>query len=374
MVAALLAMAATAGASPLGAGNVHLVKNVQVGDYPEGVAVDAATNRLYVADDATEYLDVLNATTGKMLTRIHVGIFPYLVAVDPTRDHVFVVDYADGRRTPVVEINGRTDKIIGTVLVGAYPEAVEFDPSTGALLVTAENHLEGYVYLINTKGRTPKLVRSFGVATDYGIYADQLAVDTQTHTFYVTNDAVSGIIWKINASTFATSTYSGVGSFPLAPFATGNTLWLESSMGGHYVLDQQSASDPDTATGEGVILPQYGYFIDRNAATHTTYLVDGDEVYAVRAGAVTSFNTGVSYANDVVFDQRDGDLFIVNGGREGLNEGYSGNVVIVRGLAVTQTVPTGNYSDYAALNPGTGRVYVTNSDGATVSILQAPVG
>jgi DNA-binding beta-propeller fold protein YncE len=94
----------------------------------------------------------------------------------------------------------------------------------------------------------------------------------------------------------------------------------------------------------------------------------------VRSGTETTIDAGTSYSEFVVFDQRDGDLFLVNEGPERPNATYAGNVTVVRGLTLTQTVPTGNYSAFAALNPASGKLYVVNSDGATMSILQAPVG
>jgi DNA-binding beta-propeller fold protein YncE len=370
--AGVLMISATAGAAPLAAGNVHVVKDVNLGGSPAGVAVDPATNRVYVADEANETLDVLNATSGKLLTRIHVGLFPSLVAVDPTRDHVFVVDYTDARRSPVVEINGRTNKVIGSVLVGAYPTAMDIDPATGGLLVTAYYDFDGTVYLIKTKGRTLKLVRSFGVPDlSNGLEPDDVAVDTQTHTFYVVNARSSGEVWKINASTFGASTYT-VGDDPFDPLAIGNTLWLETYNGTEDVLDQVSASDPSGPSTQ-VAIPQYGDQI-HDSATDTTYVIAYEDVYAVRGGVSTTIYAGNSHLTAVTFDARDGDVFVVNVGEERPNMSWAGNVAVIRGLAVTQTVSTGNYSDYAALNPDTGKVYVVNSDGATMSILQAPVG
>jgi len=370
--AGLLLTAATAGAAPLAGGAVHSVRNVDLGGYPEGVAVDTVTHRVYVADDASENLDVVNGTTGKLITRVHVGLFPYLVAVDSKRDLVYELDYVDGRRTPLVVINGRTDKVIGSVLVGSYPEALEFDPSTDAVLVSAYWNGETHLYVVN--GRTRRVVHTILVPdSGDGIYPDEMAFDAQTNTFYAVNDDSSGGVWVINAKTFAVRTFV-TGEDPDAPLAVGNTLWLETYDGSDYVLDQLSASNPTVATSAPVTLPSYAYYPARDSVTHTTYLAGDEQVFAVRSGVLTTIHTSDSDVEGLVLDSRDGDLFVVNDGIEQPNTSWAGNVTVIRGLAVTQTVKTGNYSEYADIDRGTGRLYVANSDGGTLSILQAPVG
>jgi DNA-binding beta-propeller fold protein YncE len=369
IAAGLVLPAVIASAAPT---SVHLVKTVHLGGAPEGVAVDTSTHRVYIADDASENLDVVNGTTGHLITTVHTGVFPYLVAVDSTRHLVFALDYSNAGQTPVVVVSGRTDKALGRILVGAQPEAMLLDPATDALVVSAYAGGQGRLYVIN--GRTRKVVHE--IATGDEIYPDEMAFDAQNNDFYVTNDQNPGRLWTINGKTRGVRTTS-VGEDPIGPVAYGNTLWLQTYTDPDYSILQLNATTL-APTGTPVLLSDGPYVNGTyDPATRTTYYTgyyygEDRDVLIERAGAVTTLSTG-SYIEGLVLDARDGDVFAIDEGPELPNGGSASSVLVIRGLTQTQSIRTGNYDQYGAVDARSGRVFVAGEDSGTLSILQAPV-
>jgi len=100
------------------------VANVGVGRRPLGVAVNTATNRVYVADSGADDVTVLDATTRAMLHSITVGSSPTFVGINPQTNRIYTVRYGGNS---LVVINGDTDAIetsVGTGGVGAWGLAV----------------------------------------------------------------------------------------------------------------------------------------------------------------------------------------------------------------------------------------------------------
>ena len=100
--------------------SLNVVDNVGVGSLPWGVAVNEATNKVYVANWGTGDVTVLDAGTRAILKDVPVGHSPTFVEIHEETNRIYVVRYGSNS---LVVIDGATDTIestVGTGGVGAW--------------------------------------------------------------------------------------------------------------------------------------------------------------------------------------------------------------------------------------------------------------
>ena len=97
--------------------SLAVLKSVPVGRQPWGVAVNPATNKVYVANFASKNIHVLDATTLEELRVIWVGPNPTLVRINENTNQVFVVTYGNNS---VVILDGATDALLDVKPSGGF--------------------------------------------------------------------------------------------------------------------------------------------------------------------------------------------------------------------------------------------------------------
>lgn len=163
---------------------------VTLGVQPLGVALDARTGRLFIANaglDGSEHmLSVLDARTGKPVQTIPVGSGPGDVAVDEATGRLFVADeghYDAGglHDAGVSVVDTRSARVIRTVPVAGLPAHVMVDRVTGHAFVTIYRWGAKTPNVIELDGHTGAVVRN---ATGYSRW---LTEDTAREHAFVAN-------------------------------------------------------------------------------------------------------------------------------------------------------------------------------------------
>jgi YVTN family beta-propeller protein len=138
---------------------------VTVGPYPFGVAVDAATNKIFVANnnggDGPSTLSVISGSTcdasdvaGCTATPSSlpgVGRAPNGIAFDPTTDAVYTANFQDASVSVIGVAHATSATVPPRLAVGSLPSAVAVDPANHTVYVTSEN--DGTVAVLSD--RTP---------------------------------------------------------------------------------------------------------------------------------------------------------------------------------------------------------------------------
>ncbi len=95
---------------------------IPVGDGPIAVAVNEATNRIYVANYGSNSVSVIDGATGNLIgSPIAVGDAPDAVAVNEATNRIYVANLDSGS---VSVIDGATGNLIGSpIAVGAGRQA-----------------------------------------------------------------------------------------------------------------------------------------------------------------------------------------------------------------------------------------------------------
>jgi len=203
---------------------------VTVGRAPAGVAVNQATDTIYVANSGGTTVSVINGATcnatvttgcGRTAPRVHLGTSPLAVAVDQATDTIYTLN--PGTPSTVSVINGATCNGTVTTGCGQTPPTVTVG-NASSLESLAVNQATDTIYAVNTGDNTVSVINGATCnATvtsgcgqtpahvnvgrqDFGF----AAVDPATNLVYVTNfldDTVS----VINGATCNGTVTSGCG-------------------------------------------------------------------------------------------------------------------------------------------------------------------
>lgn len=111
--------------------NCHLPVPIAVGHIPVSVAVDQATDTIYVTNSGSGTMSAIDGHTNAVTATIAVHS-PEGVAVDPATDTIYVANYSSDT---VSAIDGHTHAITATIAVGHGPAGLAVDPLTGTVYV-----------------------------------------------------------------------------------------------------------------------------------------------------------------------------------------------------------------------------------------------
>ncbi|HZZ91750.1 MAG TPA: YncE family protein [Usitatibacter sp.] len=307
-----LALAVLAVAVPLAAPAQSVVATVATGSTPRAVAVNAATNRIYVANEFSNAVTILDGASNAILGNVTVGSRPQYIAVNAATNKVYVSNGGDSSQTV---IDAATLATVNLPSGGNGPFEVD----------TARNQ----VYMVRL-GNNDEVTR----------------IDGATNTWY----------------TMATDSYT-----PMWASLNPNTNRLfvaHYSSGDVRIVDLDSASDFPPTKSVGVF--GHPVSVAVNPATNKAYAVSED-----LRGPITVIDgatqTGVSLT--VPSGHALGPRSVaVNPATNKAYAAFSGEVAVIDGATnAVRFVPTVT-AVAMAINPNTNRIYLANDSGALAII------
>jgi YVTN family beta-propeller protein len=290
-----------------------VVGTVAVGSGPWGVAVNAATNRIYVANGGAGNVSVVDGATNAVVATINVGSGPRGVAVNPTTNRVYVANFNAGT---VSVVDGGSNSVVATVAVGSQPFGVDVNPTTNR------------VYVANQGANNVSVIDGGSNAVTATIPvngAGAVAVNPTTNRIYTAN--------------------GGQNSVTVIDGSNNNVLVPSISVG---------------ATALSVAV---------NPATNRVYV-------GTASNSVTIVDAGANAVLGTVAVGQGPYGLAVNPGRNRLyaaNQG--GNTLSLVDTAqnvLAATVNVGNLPNAVAVNPNTNRVYVANTNGNSTTVVDDP--
>ena len=229
-----------------------VVSTIPIGQYPtgsapQGVAVNSATNKIYVAEAGL--VTVIDGSTRNTID-IPINGVGVAVGVNQTTNMIYVPEIHGPMNCQdcVAVINGATNSLAAEVPVGSYPDAVAVNPTTnkiyiantgsnsvtvldgGTLTTTsisifsspttlAVNPVTNMIYVIEPYGLKVDVIdgtTNYVQPIQVGLIPVAIAVNTVTNKIYVANlYDMPGDISVIDGVTLAV-TYVPVGQFPSA--------------------------------------------------------------------------------------------------------------------------------------------------------------
>ena len=198
-------------------GCVSTTPSVQVGNGPVGIAVDQATDTIYVVNSNSNTVSVINGSTcnaqnssgcSHTLPAVTLRTSPVDVAVNQATDTVYVANWGNGAGTTVSVIDGRTcngqvtsgcGRTPARVTIGTGPAGVIVDQATDTVYAAtvapngaaAVSVIDGATCNAATTAGCRRKPPSVTVGTGSVNYNVAFAIDQATGTLYVAN-------WKDN--------------------------------------------------------------------------------------------------------------------------------------------------------------------------------
>ena len=324
-----------------------LITTVTAGSYPVAIAFNSATNKIYVVNQSSNNVTVIDGLTYKTNT-VLTGAAPNAVAINSVTNKIYV---ANGNSASVTVINGANNST-ASVSVGTYPVAVAVNPDTNKIYVA--NFRTNNVTVID--GATNHTTT---VSTGTGPIA--VAINETTNKIYVA-DEDSEDMTVIDGATNST-TKVAVGSYPLsiAIDQYGNKIYVV-----NYTSDNVSVVDGATLSVTNITVgsspsalalnPFRGELYVANKGDGTVTIIDTSTLATTTIAAGTSpegidvdLIANKAYVSNFTWD---GALTMINGSNDS-----------------TSSVLIGNYPTAVAVNSGLRQVYVVNSAGNSVSIV-----
>lgn len=185
--------------SMLDAASGRVLRTVRVGAKPFGVAVNAHTRRVFVANEGDNSVSILDAATGAVLRTLPVGGSPTALASDDRTNRVFVADI-----NSVSVLDARSGALLTTVDVGerSTPAAPVVDPGTGWVFVLTRGPLDktgtpigrGILFVLDGVTGAVRRRVMVGTVTFGSSLSQQVAVDGRTKRVFVLNDSSVSVL------------------------------------------------------------------------------------------------------------------------------------------------------------------------------------
>jgi YVTN family beta-propeller protein len=365
---------------------ISTIKIGKGGIYPVAVAVNPLTNRIYVANNASNNVSVIDGSTDIVVDVIEVEKEPSAVAVNPVTNKVYVTNW---NSQSVSVIDGSTQKILATIDVGMCPGAITINPNTNRIYVA--NVGSQNVSVID--GSSNSIVATINTGAD----PRGVAVNTTTNKIYVASGAIIVINGITNQVEFTggncDASFIGVNS------ATNRVYLGNTGMGIVRVID---GSTNDTINTLKFAQNPTGIVVNSN--TNCTYVVEDQRVEVINGttdNLLTSIpvgTTAVGLAINPITNRiytasySDNSVSEIDGNSDSIvakislgmpirnitvntvtNYIYAvgGDITVINGRTdkVKATIKVGSTLRGVAVNPATNRIYVGDYSNNTVLVI-----
>ncbi len=313
---------------------------VTTGSQPNGLAVNPLTNRVYVANGLADTLSVVDGGTDTEVAEFAIGNGPTDVAVNTRTNRVYVVNFLDGN---LKVVDGSDNSIDATIGISAA-RSVAVDEELNRIYVTSQGTDKVAVVdgssnaEIDTDSNSGNGITRISV----GASPNGIAVNPVTHRVYVANQT-GGTLSIIDGENFSLVATPTLGTNPTGVGVQGqlNRIYVSNLSNNNVsVVDGYTNTEIDT---------------DGNSGNGMTRISVGSQPNRVHVSGFSNrlFVSNFGGANVSIIDPSTNTEFDT--------DGNSGNGMTRIGVGVT---PEGVDS-----NAITGRVYVGNSGGSTVSVI-----
>lgn len=324
-----------------------LITDVAVGSFPIAVAVNASSNKIYVLNQQSNNVTVIDGTTDLTAT-VATGGYPMALAINSVTNKIYVVNADDDSMTVIDGASNRTT----TVNAGAAPAAIAVNPVTNRIYVA--NFYSSSVTIIDgtTYART---------SVNVGQLPWSLAVNPITNQIYVANYSGASVS-AIDGATGAVTTIA-VGSGPRAVAVNQitNQIYVANfESGGVSIIDGLTHAVTPIAVGPYPLAlavdPVLNLIYVANSGNNTATVIDG----ATQATATVI----VGNLPEAI------DINSITGKAYFAIPGNPGSVTMLDGVdGSTVSVPIGPYPEAIAVDALHNRIYTANQGDNSASIL-----
>ena len=161
------------------------IATIPVGSVPIGVAVNATSNQIYVANSGSNNVSVIDGTSNSVVATITDpnAVAPVAVAVNATTNTIYV---ANSKSNNVTVIDGATNSVTATIPVGTSPSGVAVDSQTNFAYVA--NSGSNDITVINGATNATATLSDPNAKNPVAVAANPV-----THKIYVANSGSNNV-------------------------------------------------------------------------------------------------------------------------------------------------------------------------------------
>ena len=231
----LLALTAATGAYAQ-----SVTASVAAGTSPIAVAINPVTNKIYVANEGSSDVTVIDGATNTVVATVMAGTTPFAVAINPVTNKIYVANRGSDN---VTVIDGATNTVVTTVVAGTSPRAVAINPVTNKIYVA--NQDSANVTVINGANNTVVTTVASGSSPT------AVAVNPVTNKIYVANFISNNVTVIDGATNTITTVAVGTGPRAIAINPVTNKIYVTNGNNNNVtVID--GATNSVTTVGVGI--------------------------------------------------------------------------------------------------------------------------
>jgi len=370
--------------------------DIRVGKEPGAIAVNAKTNKIYVTNKKSNTVTVIDGRTNRTKT-LKVGPEPIRVKVNQVTNRIYAINlrgqFPDGSPDPnsagsVSVIDGATDRVIAKVATELEPFALAINEKTNKIYVA--NQGSNDVTVIDGKTNKTKRVqlRPDDATSIYdGVLSpEDIKVNEVTDKIYVTgtqSNTVGVIDGKTLKHTVVLTEGGGVTSQSgLTPTYVGINPKTNQVYTANFTSNDVTQIDGATSKKTGIITlvdVQDPYAMAVNPLTNKIYTANltSKSITIIDGATKESITIGdlVGKPHDIAINEKTNKIYfptfvLYRGAQVGDDKQITGVILELDGKTNKLTTIVAGITPYAvAVNPVTNKVYVTNFDGGTVTVL-----
>ncbi|MFI5414640.1 MAG: hypothetical protein ACHQ16_03120, partial [Candidatus Lutacidiplasmatales archaeon] len=286
---------------------------------PNSIVYDAMSGDLYVACAGSQNITVINPATNRSVANLSTGtLLPASAIVDLATNEVYVVDgQTTSTEANVTVVSGATNRAVASVPLEAYPTSIAYDP------------VDGQVYVANGGGNdtfwldpsTNRIGGAAGVGPWPDVLENPLVFDSANHDLYVLNPYDSTVLVIGPARTLVATIGVGLTPIAIAFDAANGFVYVANNYDGNVTVINGSTNHV-----VGSLLVKMYETLDALVVDPTTnelYVADGSGNNVTVFGA-TNFSklATIPVGNSpraMVYDTRNGTILVGNFGSGNLS-------------------------------------------------------
>jgi YVTN family beta-propeller protein len=324
------------------------VSSIAVGAEPAYAAYDWFNGYVYVSNEGSNTVSVINGTT--VIATIDVGTSPTLPVEGSRNGGEDLVYVPDSGSANVSVISGTT--LLANVSVGSDPQFVSFNNNSDCAYVSNDGSASVSVLCGTTNVVSPAL--SVGALPQAGVWDQQANpppgwtyVSCQNSPFSGSEALISGVnvFGSVPLGVDPRSALLVASGYVYVPISGGGQVSVISGM--KVISNLTVGQDPWSAADDGGTV-----YVVNHGSDNVTELNGLSWVGTIAVGAAPTY---------AVADSETQDLYVVNSG--------SDNVSVLAGTTVVGTVNVGSDPGEPAFDPANGYLYVPNEGSDNVSVI-----
>ncbi|WP_353063907.1 YncE family protein [Tunturibacter psychrotolerans] len=305
-----------------------------------GIVLNAAAHKIYAVDQAHGAVVVINSRTG-VATSIATGTRPEAIAVNNATNRIYVVNSGAGN---VSVIDGAVDRVTGTIKTDRRPYYIAVNEATNKAYVS--NTFSKVMTVLDLSTDTP---------SDWAIGSgDAVAVDSKSNQVYLLGYEDPNL--RIMNGATGEVTREPVGSIHAWALA------IDQGIRKLYVTGVGSADvlvvDLESRTHTVIKVGNYPCAIAVNPKTHMAYVTNyADNTVSVIDGVSGKVKGTIpvgSHPQSVAVDPTRARVYVGN------MQGNNISVIDASRMKIIQTLPAGSHPYAVVTDPETGAVYAGN--------------